>query len=158
MVGRTIDIQSGFGLALLIDPTSRTQLPMVGTLFAYMAAATFFAMDGHHEMLRYFAASYEIVPLGGPWKGVPLSIIIGYIFVQFILAFGIGAITILILFVADLSVAMLSRTVPQMNALILGVQVKALLLIVTLPIAVAMAGTVCARLVTEAFHFMARAI
>ena len=30
LAGRTVDIQAGFGLAALVDPTSRTQTPMVG--------------------------------------------------------------------------------------------------------------------------------
>ena len=158
MVGRTIDIQSGFGLALLIDPTTRTQTPLVGMIFAYVAGAVFFAMDGHHEVLKFFAASFELVPIGGVRTGVSLTALSSYLFTTFALAFGVGALTILILFLADISVAMLSRTVPQMNALLLGVQVKALLLILTLPIAIAIAGTICVRLVTSAFYFMAKAL
>src|SRR3990167_1452332 len=47
MAGRTIDIQAGFGLAMVIDPTTKAQSPLVGTLFAYAAGAVFLAMDGH---------------------------------------------------------------------------------------------------------------
>lgn len=34
MAGRTIDIQAGFGLAMVIDPTTKAQSPLVGTLLA----------------------------------------------------------------------------------------------------------------------------
>src|SRR4051794_19917359 len=35
VAGRTIDIQAGFGLSVLIDPTTRASVPLVGTLFVY---------------------------------------------------------------------------------------------------------------------------
>ena len=64
VAGRTIDIQAGFGLALLIDPTTNSQTPLIGTLFAYAAAAVFFAMDGHVEVVRILGASLQAIPLG----------------------------------------------------------------------------------------------
>lgn len=158
MVGRTIDIQSGFGLALLIDPTTRGQTPLVGTMFAYLAGASFFALDGHHDLLRLFAASLELVPVGSASTGATLAALSAYIFVTFLVAFGVGALTILALFLADLSIAMLSRTVPQMNALLLGIQVKALLVIFSLPVAIAASGVLFTQLVTNAFRAMARMI
>ncbi len=33
LAGRTIDIQAGFGLSVLIDPATQGAVPMVGTLF-----------------------------------------------------------------------------------------------------------------------------
>ncbi|WP_026942504.1 flagellar biosynthetic protein FliR [Hellea balneolensis] len=49
--GRAIDIQAGYGLALLIDPTTRTQMPLNGTVFAYAAAARRYAAD--QNLLSY---------------------------------------------------------------------------------------------------------
>lgn len=51
--GRTIDIQAGFGLAGLIDPSSQSQTPLVGTLFVYAAAAVFFALGGDLGLLAH---------------------------------------------------------------------------------------------------------
>jgi flagellar biosynthesis protein FliR len=158
MVGRAIDIQSGFGLALIIDPTTRTQMPLVGTMFAYLAGAMFFALNGHHDLLRFFAASLDFMPVGAAREGSELPILTTYIFTTFLVAFGLGAASVLALFLADLSIAMLSRTVPQMNALLLGIQVKALLVILTLPIAFSLSGIILARLVTGAFRAMMRLI
>jgi len=49
------------------------------------------------------------------------------------------------LFAADLAIAMLSRTVPQMNVLILGFQVKTILLLLVLPLTFGTAGALLAR-------------
>src|SRR5438270_491160 len=43
VAGRTIDLQAGFGLAVLIDPTSNASTPLIGTLLAMLAGMLFFA-------------------------------------------------------------------------------------------------------------------
>jgi flagellar biosynthesis protein FliR len=158
MVGRMIDIQAGFGLALLIDPATRGQTPITGTIFALLAGVSFFALNGHHELLRFFAASLELVPLGAARDGGALAALLAYMSAIFLLACGVGAAAILALFVADLSIAMLSRTIPQLNALLLGIQVKALLVFIALPVAVALSGTVLTQMCTLALKAMARLI
>lgn len=153
--GRTIDIQSGFGLALLIDPASRGQIPMVGVIFAYLAGVVFFTINGHHEILRFFSASLELLPIGAPITGNSLPALLAYVSSIFLLAFGVAAAAILSLFLTDVIVAMLSRTVPQLNALLLGIQVKALLLLLVLPIVVSMSGALLVRMATTALRVTA---
>jgi flagellar biosynthesis protein FliR len=157
IVGRTIDIQAGFGLALLVDPATRGQTPITGTIFAYLAGISFFAMSGHHELLRFFAASLELVPLGAA-SGGGLAALTAYMSTIFLLACGVGAAAILALFVADLSIAMLSRTIPQLNALLLGIQVKAALVILALPVAIGLSGVVLAQMCSTALRAIARLI
>lgn len=158
VVGRTIDIQSGFGLALLIDPATRGQTPITGTLFAYLAGVSFFAMNGHHELLRFFAASLELVPIGKAHGGGELGALLAYMSTIFLLACGVGAAAILALFLADLSIAMLSRTIPQLNALLLGIQVKAALLIIALPVAIGFSSAVLTQMCGTALRAIARLI
>jgi flagellar biosynthetic protein FliR len=147
MAGRTIDIQAGFGLATLIDPTTRTQTPLVGTLFAFGAGEVFFAMNGHSELLRIFAASLDAIPLGAGRFPQQLAPLLGYISVIFISALGAAGGTILCLFLADLSIAALSRTTPQMNVLVLGFQAKTLILLLVLPTTLGLSGALFARMV-----------
>jgi flagellar biosynthetic protein FliR len=145
-VGRTIDIQAGFGLAVLIDPTTRAQTPLVGGLFAYVAGMAFFAMDGHLELLRLIHASVGAIPLGQWTMPATIGPITGFASLVFILAFGAGAASMLALFLADLMIALLARTTPQMNVLVLGFQVKTIVLLLTLPISFGFGGAVLARL------------
>lgn len=146
--GRTIDMQAGLGLALLIDPTTRTQTPLVGMLFAYAAGAVFFALDGHLALLRLIGASLDLVPLGQwalPTSLARLGLFMGTIFSM---ALGFGGLVIAALFLADLCIAFMARTVPQMNVLIFGFQVKTILLLATLPFLFGMGGALLIRLVT----------
>ncbi|WP_271166625.1 flagellar biosynthetic protein FliR [Brevundimonas intermedia] len=146
VAGRTVDIQAGFGLAALVDPTSRAQTPLVGTLYAYAAGVIFFAMGGHHDLLRVLAASLEAVPLGqggAPQSLGPLSAYLGAVFT---LAFGVAGGVILALMLADAAIAILARTAPQLNVLVLGFQVKTVLLLVALPLTLGVASALMARL------------
>jgi len=150
--GRAIDIQAGFGLALLVDPATRTQMPLVGTVFVYAAGALFFATGGAADLLAVWSASIAQVPLGTPAGDGGLAILISYISAAFIMAFGVAGLIMLTLFLIDLSIAFVSRTLPQMNMLILGFHVKALATLVTLPIAIAMAGTLFVRMMRFALE------
>jgi flagellar biosynthesis protein FliR len=156
VAGRTVDIQAGYGLASLIDPTSQSQLPFVGTLFAYAAGAVFFAFDGHIALLRLFAASVDIIPIGS-WA-MPHSIerMTAFISIAFVTAFGVAGGAIVVLFLIDMAIAFLSRTVPQMNVLILGFQVKSIVLYLALPASFGMGGVLLARLMTMTLEAIPR--
>ena len=146
LAGRTVDIQAGFGLATLIDPTSKAQIPLVGSLLAYAAGAVFFSMNGHLELMRLLAASVEAVPLGSGAPPVSLGALTTFIATVTTVSFGVTGGAILALFLTDMAIAMMSRTLPQMNVLILGVQVKTLLLLVLLPLTAGVWGALLARL------------
>jgi flagellar biosynthesis protein FliR len=146
VAGRTVDIQAGFGLSLLIDPTTRGSVPLVGTLFVYATGAIFFAMDGHAELLRTLAASLDAVPLGVHQLQATPASLIAFISLVFLNAFGVAGGAMLALWLCDLAIAMLSRTVPQMNVLILGFQVKTVVLLLVLPVTFGAAGALLARM------------
>ena len=152
MAGRTIDIQAGFGLAVLIDPTTRTQTPLIGTLFAYSAGVVFFALGGHIQLLRIFAASLEAIPLGAGHLPASLARLTGFISIVFLTGFGVAGGAILSLFLADLAIAALSRTASQMNVLVLGFQVKTILLLLVLPMMFGFAGALLARVTSIALE------
>lgn len=146
VAGRTIDIQTGFGLAALVDPSSGAQTPLIGSLYAYAAAAIFFGLNGHLDLMRIVAASVEAVPLGQATLPETLGPLSAFLATAFGLAFGVAGGIILALFVADVAIALISRTAPQMNALVLGFQVKTLLLMIALPLTLGVSGALLARL------------
>ncbi|MEJ0027201.1 MAG: flagellar biosynthetic protein FliR [Rhizomicrobium sp.] len=154
--GRTLDIQAGFGIALLIDPATQGQTPLAGMLFAYAAGAVFFAVDGHIELLRVFGASLHAVPLG-TWS-MPDSIarVAAFMALMFTDALGVAGATMLVLFLIDVTIALLSRTVPQMNVLILGFQVKTIAFLLVLPVSFGLAGALLLRLMAATLENLPR--
>jgi flagellar biosynthetic protein FliR len=146
VAGRTVDIQAGFGMSLLIDPTTRGSMPLTGTLFVYAAAAIFFAADGHADLLRLMAASLDAIPLGGWQMFASPGPLISFISLSFLCAFGVAGGVMLALLLCDLAITFLSRTVPQMNVLVLGFQVKTIVYLLVVPIVFGTAGALLARM------------
>jgi flagellar biosynthetic protein FliR len=146
VAGRVVDIQAGFGMSLLIDPTTRGSMPLTGTLFVYAAGAIFFAMDGHADLLRLMAASLDAIPLGGWQMFASPGPLIAFISLSFLCAFGVAGGVMLALLLCDLAITFLSRTVPQMNVLVLGFQVKTIVYLLVVPVVFGTAGALLARM------------
>lgn len=154
LAGRTLDIQAGFGLAVLIEPTTRAQTPLLGTILAYLGAATFFELDGHIDLVRIVAMSLEAVPLGGWDGGGGLDAIAAAANLLFAIAIAAVALAVLALILVDLAIAALSRTAPQINALLLGLQVKTIAVLLVLPIALATGAALIVHLLRAALAAM----
>jgi flagellar biosynthetic protein FliR len=141
-----VDVQAGFGLAGVIDPTNKSQTPLVGTLIVYTAGAVFFAMGGHLELMRILAATVDAVPLGTAAAPVSLARLTAFLGSLTVISFGVVGGAILALFVTDMVIALMSRTVPQMNVLMLGLQVKSILALTVLPLAMGVWGALLTRM------------
>ena len=76
--------------------------------------------------------------------------------VTFVMAFGVAGGSILVLFLIDMSIAFLSRTVPQMNVLILGFQVKTIALLLVLPTSFGIGGVLLIRMMSMVLHAIPR--
>jgi len=158
MIGRTIDIQAGYGLAVVIDPATRAQMPLVGTFLALLGGSAFFALDGHLSLLKLLSASLEAIPLGQWTMPTSLAPLEQFMSVIFLMGFGLGGTVVLALFLTDLVIALLSRTVPQMNVLMLGFQVKSLVLLTVLPLSLGAGGALLMRIVMFSLDQMPRMI
>ncbi len=156
VAGRALDIQAGFGLAFLIDPTTRAQMPLIGALFTYAAAAVFFTTGGPGEVLAVLGASFTALPLGSALSAGALPNLLAYLGTISILSIGVVGLTSLVLLLIDLVVAMMSRTLPQMNVLVLGFQVKAMAAMLLLPATLGLAASVIATIMRLAVETMAR--
>ncbi len=130
--GRVLDIQAGFGLATVLDPATKAQTPLIGTLFTLGAAAVFFAADAHHDLMRVLGASLQAVPIGAVANGWPVATVIAHAGLITLLGLVTAGTGIIVLFLTDIALGFMSRTLPQMNILILGLQVKSIVLILTL--------------------------
>lgn len=153
--GRAIDIQAGFGLAQLADPALRQQVPLVGTLFSYAAGAIFFATNGPADLLAIWSHSTETLPLGA-YATLNLPALTNYASNVFMAAFAVAGLVLLTLFLLDLAIAFMSRTLPQMNMLIIGFQLKTIALLVTLPFVFAFSGSLFLRVIRMAIEAMPR--
>ena len=150
--GRVADFQAGFGLAVLADPATQTEMPLAGTVFAYGGAAVFFTMGGAHDLIALWAASYDALPMGHAVLAGDMHALSALLGALFAMGIGLFGVVMLVLFLLDLAIAFMSRTLPQMNVLLLGFQVKAMAMLATMPIALAVAGGLFVRILRTALE------
>jgi len=156
LAGRTIDVQTGFGLAGLINPQTGSQTPLTGTILAYAAGLVFFGLNGHHDLLQIIGASLESIPLGEGRAPATLRHLTSFMSIAFLTGLGAGGFVILSLFLVDLAVTAVSRTAPQMNVLVLGFQVKTIVFLLALPMSLGVSAAVFVRLLTYTLEAIPR--
>lgn len=151
--GRILDTQAGFSLALVFDPSSKRQTPLVGTLFSLVAGSVFFATDGHHDLLRLIALTLQAVPPGHLVLAPNPELFIAQTSAMFMLGVVAAGASMVVLFLTDIALAVLSRTLPQMNILMLSLQVKALVMLLLLASSAGMLAPLILRSFETAFTF-----
>ena len=121
LAGQIIDIQMGLGLVNIIDPMTSTQISVMGQFYFLTATLVFLSVDGHHFLLRGVADSFAVIPLGQAHFTPALGTEMMRLFSQvFFIAFRVGAPVIGALFITNLALGVVARTVPQMNVFIVG--------------------------------------
>lgn len=127
LAGRLIDIQVGFGVAQVFDPLTRTRVPVLSSVFSLFAVVFFFVVNGHHALLRGIAYSVDRIPVGSGVSTLnaaePLVRQMGALFA---LGFALAGPVVLVLLLLELTLGVLSRGLPQLNMLVLGIPLKIL--------------------------------
>ena len=125
MAGSYIDLQVGFGFANVVDPMMKHHSAVIGQLYNFAATLLFLALNGHHLMIRGLADSFAVLPLGSATRSAEATSTILQIFVVlFVASLKIGAPVIGAIFLTDVSLGILARTVPQLNVLVVGFPAK----------------------------------
>jgi len=145
LAGRLLDLQLGFGVATLIDPATRGHAPLLGTLLWMAAVALFFATDGHHALLRAFALSLQSAPPGRPLGELELVPLLAQFGLMFSFALAIAAPVVIVLLLVDTVVAVMARTMPQMNIFFISLPLKILVGLLVLALSVTHVGPIARR-------------
>lgn len=138
--GRLLDIQIGFGVATLFDPANRTASPLLGTALNLMALAIFFAVDGHHAVIRVAAASLATVPPGAGFEHLDFATLVASFGSMFVFGLAIVAPAVFTLLLLDVALGVVARTMPQMNIFIVAMPLKVAVGLLVLMLAVGQMG------------------
>lgn len=138
LAGHMVAMQMGFGVERLIDPNSHTQVTGIGQIYLFAAMLTFLAVDGHHLLLMALARSFQTMPLGGfSLTAVTVGRFLDATASMFTVALVFMLPLLGVLLLVEISLAIASRVMPQMNAFVAGFPIKIMVgiiaLMVTLP-------------------------
>lgn len=127
--GAIVDLQMGFALANLVDPQSGVPMPVTANLKLILAMLFFLAIDGHHQLIRGIMASFKLIPLGqAGLESFTMDVewLARFFAQSFLIALQIAAPMAAALFLVDLAMGIIARTVPQMNFFVIGFPLKML--------------------------------
>jgi flagellar biosynthesis protein FliR/FlhB len=127
MTGQLIDMQIGFSMINMFDPTTNSNSTLLEHVLYWCSLILFFTIDGHHMLIRALVESFNSINLGKFILGGESINLIINAFVQFFaLGLKIAIPLVLIILITDIVLGLIGRTVPQLNLMILGMPIKIL--------------------------------
>lgn len=132
MAGAFMDAQAGLSMLNILDPSTKSNATLMANLSYTISMVIFFVSDGHHLVIKCIIESFNIVPIGIDISisnsfNVLLDIFIKY----FVIGVKIAIPMVLIIIMTDICMGLISRTVPALNVMVLGMPVKLLLGLIT---------------------------
>ena len=125
MAGSLLDVHIGLSMVNTLDPNSKANTTITGNLLHYVALIIFFIVDGHHMLIKSLMESFITLPMGnGLFHAETMSTLIEIIANYFAIGLKIAIPIVLIMILTDVAMGLVSRAVPQINVMILGMPVK----------------------------------
>jgi len=123
--GEILGLQMGFGLASVYDSSSEEQTGVLGQFQLILGLLLFFAMNGHHLMLRAFFDSYRVVGTDGLQLAASgLDSVIRLSGTLFVIAVKAAAPVLAAVLLTEITLGITARTMPQMNVFAVGFPLK----------------------------------
>jgi flagellar biosynthesis protein FliR len=138
MAGQMVDLKMGLATAGLFDPQYGSNTTIISQFYHLLAIMVYLALNGHHFLFMALTESFRMIPPGtSAWNS---DLVIG-MFTFFVriwaLSFQIATPVIATVLIADFSLGLIAKTVPQIQVFLLGMPIKVflglLVVYVTLP-------------------------
>lgn len=127
IAGGFVDFQMGFAIANVIDPQTGAQSPLTGQYFYMIALLFLLSVDGHHLLIDGVYHSYQLIPIDSfisfQNEGIA-QLIISVFNKMFLIAFQMAIPIVGCLFLVDVALGIIARTVPQLNVFVVGLPIK----------------------------------
>ena len=121
LLGEFLAVQGGLGAAQAIDPTTGATSPAIGMALQAFALLIFLAIDGHHDLIRGIAATFEYFPVGGALPSPDFFLEIARLgSTVWKVSFQIAAPVTVAIFIQNVASGVLGRAMPQLNILIVN--------------------------------------
>jgi flagellar biosynthetic protein FliR len=129
--GNLIDLFGGFQLAQAFDPQSMVNGAQFTRLFHMAALALLFSTDGYQLILGGLMRTFTAMPVGtGLDLAASTEVLVAGVPAMFLAALQIAGPLLVVLFLADVGIGLLTRVAPAINAFAMGFPLKILLTVV----------------------------
>jgi flagellar biosynthetic protein FliR len=134
--GSLVDLFGGFTISTAYDPNLNAQSAIWGRFYELLTVVLLFAIDGHLLLVRGFLASFNAIPLRAPAIGLLSSAMLTSVTNYFGAALEIAAPLLVVLFLAQVILGLISRAAPAMNVMAISFPFMILLTILLAGIAI----------------------
>ncbi|UQD51719.1 flagellar type III secretion system protein FliR [Bacillus methanolicus] len=128
IAGGFIDFQMGISIANLIDPQTGAQSPLMGQYLYSIALLFLLSVNGHHLLIDGIFYSYKFIPIDHAWIPFGNENLVNYVIKSFssifVIAFQMSVPVVGCLFLVDVALGIVARTVPQLNVFVVGLPLK----------------------------------
>jgi flagellar biosynthetic protein FliR len=123
-----VDLFSGFQMAQAFDPQMMVNGAQFTRLLQMAALALLFSSDGYQLVIGGLTGSFTALPLaGGLDLAQPVQAMTSAVTGMFLAAVQIAGPLLVVLFLADVGLGLLTRVAPALNAFSLGFPLKIML-------------------------------
>ena len=125
MAGKVMDMQVGFAVVNVMDPTSGQQLPLIGSLLYNLGIIVFLVTNGHHVIITALAESFRMVPLAAMQPNLSLTmLLVDFTNGIFVTGMKIAMPVTFAILLVNVALGILARTMPQMNIFVVGIPLQ----------------------------------
>ena len=130
LAGQIISQTSGLTLADVANPTFDTSVPLFSQILEMLAVAIFFLVGGHRQVIDALLRSFTWMPPGqGQLPNTLLEVLSAVTAQSFEVGVRAAAPVMVSILLATLVVALISRTLPQLNAVAVGLNFNSLIVL-----------------------------
>ncbi len=123
--GQFVSLQMGFAAAMLFDPTTENNVPVLGEFYYLVAILLYLSLGGHGFLFEALRESFDVIPLTGiSFSGGFFERFANLTADIFVIALKIAAPVFITILIIDISLGLVARLVPQMNVFMFGFPVK----------------------------------
>lgn len=128
LAGQTSGTQLGLALASVVNPQFDDQTSTTSVIYATVASLIFFATGLDREMIRVLLDTFGVIPLGEIFlRDSVLDFALSLLGHSMVFAVRVAAPVVVALFLAELALGFVGRTVPQLNVLSVGFSLRIIL-------------------------------
>ena len=137
--GHILDMEIGFSMVTLMDPTTRTQTSINGVFLNYLLILIMLATNLHYYIISTIYDSFTVIPIGGAvFNGNLYLFYLEYMVNYFVIGFRIILPIFASILIINVVLGVLAKVAPQMNMFAIGMQLKVFVGIFVLTIVLSM--------------------
>ncbi|MBZ2173859.1 flagellar type III secretion system protein FliR [Schnuerera sp. xch1] len=153
VMGQILDMKIGFGMVNVVDPQNKVQVPLMGNFYYILAFLFLLISNAHHVIINALIDSYSFIPIGGfDFNHENKFLLLDIVSKSFVIGFKLSIPVVIIIFLTDILLGILARTIPQMNVFVVGMPLKILVGLIIVSISIPIFYTITTGVFNESVN------